>query len=50
MTDQLPALSTEEFASLREVSKGEAQRKSRSCTGNAWSASAMPCGGSGSRA
>ena len=25
MTDQLPALSTEEFASLHEVSKGDAQ-------------------------
>ena len=27
MTDQPPALSVEEFASLREVSKGDAQRE-----------------------
>lgn len=46
MSDHHPALSADEFASLREVGKGDAQGEIRSCTGSAWSPSAVRCGGS----
>ena len=48
MTDHVPALSSDEFASLIEVGKGDIQREIPSCTGSAWSNWATPSGGSAS--